>query len=814
MSADSESCFHCGAPVPPGEAVQQELLGAPRVFCCLGCRSVAAVIAAGGLEGYYRQRATPGARPEPEQAHFPATWFDRPDLLQTSVTRAQSGGVQVLLSVEDIRCGACAWLIEQHLGRQSGVLQVQANVSTRRVLLRWDQAHCTLGTLVQALRDIGYDAWPTDPQREARGEQQRQAALWRRLFVAGFGSMQVMMYAFPQYVARSGDMDPATRQLLHGASLVLTLPVVLYSAQPFFQGAWRGLRARHPGMDLTVALGILIAFGASVVNTLQARGEVYFDSVSMFVFFLLGGRYLEQKARQRARQAAEHRVRPMPALAHRLAGHAVETVPATALQPGDRIRIQPGEIIPVDARVQQGSARVDESLLTGEAMARDKGPGDPLVGGTLNQQGVLWAEVTAVGAHTVQAGIQRLMEQSLQEKPPVALLADRIAGSFVQGLLLLALLTALYWAAHDPARILPAVIALLVVSCPCALSLATPAAVAAATTAAMQAGVLITRGHVLETLARATHVVFDKTGTLTRGEMTLSALDVLGPVSRHQCLHWAACLEAGSEHVLARALRLAAGPEEAAQAVLARHYPGLGMEAEVEGQLLRLGQAGFMWVTVQREHLDLTPGLGTEVWLGTPQQLLARFLFVDRVRPEVPELLRFLRAQHLGVSILSGDRPEVVEDLARQLGVEQAAGACSAAQKLEAVQALQRRGEIVVMVGDGLNDTPGLARAQVSIALGRATDVVQNCADVVLLGTDLGAVQPLLQQARRTLVIVRQNLAWALGYNLLAIPLAAAGLVTPWLAGLGMSCSSLLVVTNALRLSRPWKSSISSSPSA
>lgn len=804
MSAVSEPlrCYHCGDPFGPGgPAYRQRLAGAERAFCCLGCQAVAEAIVAGGLGAYYLNRAGAAPNPARQENDFPPEWFDREDLARQFVACCGETGREVLLAVEDIRCGACAWLIEQHLARQPGVVRANVNVSTRRVRVVWEPAQTRLGILIQALRHIGYAAYPFAATQQRDARQRQHAAALRRLFVAGFGMMQVMMYAFPQYLAHEGDVAPNLQSLMHWASLVLTLPVVFYSAQPFFQGAWRGLRAHRLGMDVPVALGIAMAFTSSVVATLTGHGAVYFDSVAMFVFFLLGGRYLEDKARLRAVQAAEALVRPLPALAHRVRPDGEEAVPATALQPGDEIRVRPGETIPADGEVLEGTSSVDESLLTGESAALHKGPGDPVIGGTLNLHSALRVRVTAIGAQSVLAGMLRLMERSLQEKPPVAALADRAAEHFVAGLLVLVLGTGAYWALHDPSRLIPIAVAMLVVSCPCALSLATPAALAAATTTAMKQGVLITRGHALETLARATHFVFDKTGTLTEGRLELVGIETLGTRAAADCLSLALQLEGGSEHPIARALRNAGGA--AAGALTGTNVPGQGVEAVLDGQRYRLGQRTFVMALAPATRARVPGGTPhTEVWLGSQQALLARFTFSDRLRPEAPALIARLRRDGLKLSILSGDRPEVATALGAELGIDDARGGLTPAGKLEAIRLLQRQGAIVAMVGDGINDAPSLGGAAVSIALGRAADSVQHGADVVVLASGLVPLAGLVVLARRTLALIRQNLWWALGYNLAAIPLAAGGFVTPWMAGLGMSLSSLLVVSNALRLTR------------
>lgn len=566
--------------------------------CCRGCQAVAQTIADNGLGAYYRNRtAPPPSARGADLVSAELAVYDLPEVQRGFVHGDAADGDlrEAALLIDGVTCAACVWLIEQRLSRLPGVRSALLNYSTRRARVRWDARETSLSRILGAVAALGYQAHPYDRTRaEERLRSERGVLLWR-LFIAGFGMMQVMMYAFPVYVAE-GAMTADIEQLMRIASLVLTLPVALWSAVPFYVGAWRDLRTGRAGMDVPVSLGIVIAFTASLWATWTATGEVYFDSVSMFVFLLLGARFLETEARARAMQTQEQLARMAPATAERLTGDvqgATERVAAASLRSGDLVRVRPGDAMPADGVVVEGYSAADESLLTGESRPVVKRPGDTLTGGAVNLEGVLTMRVTRVGEDTVLAGIVRLMDRAQSEKPRIAQAADRVAQWFVAGLLVLTVAAFAVWWQIDSSRALWIAVAMLVVTCPCALSLATPAALTAATGAAYRAGVLITRGSALETLAQATHFVFDKTGTLTTGRMSLTGITLLSEATREQCLGYAAALESWSEHPAGRALAGAAhGVHPVATAV--RTFAGDGVEGAVGGRLLRIGRPQFV----------------------------------------------------------------------------------------------------------------------------------------------------------------------------------------------------------------------------
>ena len=796
------ACFHCGQSVPAGSAWQAVIDEVAQPMCCAGCAAVATTIVESGLASYYHQRR---AFPERENA-VPAALRDLAVYDQPANVQANNGEVrESTLILEGISCAACVWLIEQRLSRLHGVTGAEINFTSLRARVRWDPSKLRLSEIIAAIGAIGYRAYPYDRERAERSRQrERNLALWR-LFVAGFGMMQVMMYLVPVYLA-DGDMTADVEQLMRLASLILTVPVVLFSATPFFAGAWRDLRNGRPGMDVPVALGIGAAFAASVLATLRSSGAVYFDSVTMFVFLLLAARYFEMIARSRALAMQEQLALRAPLFAERLTGWPgtiAEKVAAAALREGDYVRIGVGATVPADGVVVEGSGELDEALLTGEARPQMRHTGDALAGGSFNLGNPLVMRVTGAGTATRLAAILRLAERAAAERPRLALVADRVARNFVIVLLLIAGGVALVWSLIDPAHALAVTVAVLVVSCPCALSLATPAALGAAGASLHRQGVLVTRGNAIEGLATATDVVFDKTGTLTSGNMHLQDVTLLGALDRTGSLALAAALEAGSLHPVARALVAAAPDAVTVNASNALHVAGGGIEASIDGRRIRIGTPAFVGALTQTPppaSLETVDAETSVVMLGDAGGWIAQFSLADRVRDTAPALIAAVLRAGLRVHLVSGDRAAVVGQVATRLGIAAVVAGASPADKCAYVQGLQQAGARVVMVGDGVNDAAGLGAAEVSVAMGGGAEVASGNADVVLLGGRIEALGLAFDASRRALQVIRQNLAWAFAYNALAIPLAACGLVTPLLAGVGMAASSALVIANALRL--------------
>ncbi len=806
------ACYHCGLPVPLPAAKlhaaqwQVEIDGQPRAMCCPGCAAAAQTIMDMGLSDYYRTRSAFSSQVD-SAALLPAELrlYDLPDARKQFDLNAESA--EATLSIEGIRCAACVWLIERRLARLPGLQAINLNVATERLYVRWDKSLCKPSDILQALRDLGYTAYPYDTNRHDAQLRRASRTLSRQLFVAGLSMMQVMMYAVPAYISHDGTLEADMAELMRWASLLLTIPTICYSALPFFRGAYASLRQGTLGMDVPVALGIGAAFFASVLAVWQGSGDVYFDSVTMFIFLLLCSRYLELVARRKAASALEKLQHALPAAASLMRDYPAQrdcsTVAATQLCAGDFILVKPGEAIAVDGEIVEGSSTIDMSLLTGESLPLKKSAGDILPGGAVNISQAIVLRVGKVAAESTLSQLIKLIERAGHAKPQIALWADRVAAWFVAGLLLLAVAVFLFWHWHEPSRAWQIAIAVLVVSCPCALSLATPTALAAATDRLVQQGVLIVQPHVLEILHRTSHIVFDKTGTLTVGKPTLQKLQTFGIADRLACLQIAAALEQSNAHPLAQAIIAAADATAPAMPTEDLIYvAGQGIEGVIDGIRYRLGSASFVSELAGRAVVEQGEAGMTPVYLARSHALLARFDLADAIRDDARAVIAYFKKQGKKVILLSGDQKDVTRHVAQQLGIAEAHGACLPDRKLAFVQALQQRGGIVAMVGDGINDAAVLRAADVSFAMGSGSALAQTHADTVLLSPHLSAISNTAEVADKTMRVIRQNLAWATCYNLLAIPAAAIGLINPWLSGVGMSLSSAVVIVNALRLRR------------
>lgn len=801
MSDESAHCFHCDLPVPAGSEYKVVINGSEKKMCCPGCQAVAQAIIDNGLTDFYKHRTEKSINTvqSVDDLLGSLALYDAPAVQQSFVSHDKDDYRQASLILEGIVCAACVWLNERHVMALPGVIEFRINYSTRRATLKWDDSRIHLSDILKAIADIGYIAHPFDVGRQEQVQKKERAVALRRLAIAGLGAMQVMMLAVAMYAGDSGGMDDGIRKFMRWVSLVITTPVVFYSASVFFKSAWRDLKHKQAGMDVPVSLAIGSAFLASVWATVINQGDVYFDSVTMFTFFLLGGRFLEMMARHRAGQAAEELIRILPVTATRVIDGQESVVSAAELQLNDKVLVRPGETIPADGIITEGLSSVDESLLTGESLPVERREQQRVIGGSVNIESTLLIRIDKVGEQTVLSSIVRLLDRAQTEKPVLARLADRVAGWFVSIILVLAGVISWYWYQHDPAVAFSITLSVLVITCPCALSLATPAALVAATGQLTRKGLLTTRGHALESLASVTHVIFDKTGTLTQGRIQLEQVICLGDISEQDAITIAASLEKGSEHPLATAIVNASTeirPTSQYQA-----FTGKGMQASVHGEVYRVGKPDFV--------TELSGGTFTHsalkqektvIALGNEKQVLALFVLTDVIRADALDAIEQLKALGLNISLLSGDQPAVVEHVARHLGIPHFQGGLLPEQKLEIIQSLQQQGKQVVMVGDGVNDAPVLAAAQVSIAMGSGTQIAHASADMVLLSEHLPHIKEGITMARRTLSIIRQNLSWALLYNAAALPLAAMGLIAPWMAAIGMSFSSLIVVLNALRL--------------
>ncbi len=779
-------CHHCGEPLPQSP-VRADVEGTTRDFCCEGCAAAARWILDAHLDDYYRLRSAPGGRVDADAPAL-AVW-DREELL-SSHAREVEGGREITVLTDGMRCAACAWLIDRALAREPGVLESTANAITGRIRIAWDPARTALSQPLARLASLGYRPYlATGEAREAARRRERNRDVLR-IGLAGIGAMQAMMFAEALYLDTRGEMPLPTRDFFRWVTFMVSTPVVFWAGWPFIVGAWNELRGRRLGMDLLIAGSTLLAWAVSTIETVRGGVHVWYDAAVMFVFLLLVARQLEQRARAIASAQVDALARARPAFATReLADGSRESVPVDALVVGDVVRIAVGEPVPADGVLLEGEAHFEESLLTGESAAVTRHAGDPVFAGTACREHAAKIRVTGVGTGTRLAELARLVESAQAHRPALALGTERIAGWFVAGLLLAAVVVYAWWRVHEPARAFEVVLALLVISCPCALSLAVPAALAAAHGALARIGVLSVRPDALQRLAQATDVVFDKTGTLGDGKPHLQGVDACIAVDADAALRIAAALERDSNHPLAAAFALV---PDAPMASGVRAIAGRGVEGTVEGVRWRIGTAPFA-----------TGGDDNgAVWLGNDAGARARFTFAERERADAAQALQQLREQGLALHLASGDAAAPVARFASAMGIADPHARQSPEDKLALVRAMQDEGRVVAMVGDGLNDAPVLAGADVSLAIGDGAALAQRSADLVLSGMSLANVPAAIRIARRTRRIVRQNLAWAIGYNLLALPLAAAGMVTPWLAALGMALSSLAVTANALRLAK------------
>jgi Cu2+-exporting ATPase len=760
------------------------------------------LVLAQGLERYYQFRSGTGAMPPRPGRDW--SGFDREASLRRYTHLRSDGERELSLQIDGLHCTACGWLIENSLRRLAGVSSVHVSAGSGRAELRFQPSRVTLSRVLERIDALGFQPHALSFSAAGPdGSGERREAL-KRLAIAGFGMMEVMTYAVAMYAGALQGIAPDIEQLLRFVSLVVATPVALYSARPFYDGAWRSLRARTLGMDVPVALSIASAYLWSVVAVLRGHGAVYFDSVVMFTFFLAVGRYAEMTLRHRAGLQQDAFARMLPDSVLRIVGEQTERVLPEELVAGDRVRVLAGERVPADGEVLSGATEVDESLLTGESAPQVRGPHDTLVAGSLNLSGVVELRVLRVGQDSTLAAISRLLERARASRPRFVALSDRAASWFIGGVLIFAVAVGIYWLHADPARAFPCVLAVLVVTCPCALSLAAPAALASATTRLARAGLLVTGGRALERLARADRIVFDKTGTLTRGRPRIQNMRPLSARAEpERCRAIAAALERYSEHPLARAFAaLPAAPNLRAVHVA----PGRGLSGELDGVRYRIGRADYVLELCRPASSARGPGIDAgrtdciEVILGDEAGPLAQFLLSDSLREDAHETLTALAALGLSPIIASGDVPAIVALVARRLGVASAHGGLQPADKLSLVRTLQAAGHGVAMVGDGVNDAPVLAAADVSIAIGSGTELAKVSADLILPGDALAPLIDGLTTARRMRRIIRQNLGWAILYNATAMPFAAAGWLAPWVAAAGMSLSSLLVVLNAMRL--------------
>ncbi|RPH94138.1 MAG: cadmium-translocating P-type ATPase [Lysobacterales bacterium] len=809
MGIAENACFHCGEPIPAGTALYVQRDGQQRAVCCSGCQAVAELIFRSGLGRYYQFRQELGRKAEADQPHAIAAWEGCDARESLWGAELADGRRELLLQTEGIRCAACAWLIRSHLEKLPGVQSTQVDTATGYTRIIWQPKETRLSRLAAGLMELGYKPHLPLAGAEEQGRQEERRESMKRVGVAGLGMMQVMMYAVGLYAGDAFGIAVAERSFLAWVSLAVTLPVLLYSGRVFFEGAWRSLRARRPGMDVPVALAIALAFLASCYHFFRGDGEVWFDSVVMFIFFLSLGRHMEMMLRHRNLQAGAALARLLPEWAERIRGERRETVPAGDLESGDRVVVRAGESFPADGHICAGATEVDEALLTGESRTVARTAGDLVIAGTINLSQPVEVEVTACGQDTAVSSMGRLLLRAQATRPATHSLPAWLVPAFIVSVLLIAAATWLGWQYVDPSHAFPAMLAVLVVSCPCALSLALPVVHAAASRRLLDEGILLTRGDALHALNEVDTVVFDKTGTLTLGAPEIAAIEInraregnrtRGGLDRTRVLRLAAALEGASAHPIARALCAAeralseTGPAPRLDGPV-RVVPGGGLEALIDGTTWRIGTADFTGADDSGKEDDA-------IWLADADGWAARFVLRDALRPEAVQAVRQLQGAGLDIRILSGDGRAAVAAVAERLRIPQFLARQTAAMKLDVLTGLRDSGRQTLMVGDGVNDAPVLAAAEVSMTVKGGAELANSTADLILTGESLGLIVTARAIARRARQLIRQNLAWAIAYNASLLPLAVSGLLKPWMAALGMSLSSLLVVANASRLVR------------
>ncbi len=808
------NCFHCGLPIGSDADYRARLDGAERRFCCFGCQSVCTAIFEVGLQGYYKRTPEGALLAPPPEPPKDIEIYDF-DEVQQEFTICSGEIRDSQLLVEGIHCAACVWLIEHGLQRVPGVQFANVNLAAKRLHLRWDNRRSKLSDVIRALARIGYAAVPYDPESAEGIIKKANRAMLYRLFFAGFAMMNMLWISIALY---SGANRDEFREFFHWIGLALATPTLLYSGYPFYRGAFGGLRGGRLTMDLPIAIGLSVTYAYSFYVTVSTgkTGEVYFDTVTNLIFVILIGRYLEGLFRHQAISATKRLMELQPRVAIVMREGEEQMTPIRGVKPGDRVLIKPGYKVPVDGFVLEGHSSVDESMLSGESAPVSKSIGAQVSAGTVNTSGALLVEVRSTMQDTTLAKIIRLVEEAQSSKAPIQRLADTIVPWFVLVTLVCATITFFIWNTKDFEIALMAATSVLIITCPCALGMATPMSIAVASGLGAKHGILIKNGLVLETLSRVSHFVFDKTGTLTEGRMSIAQLHVATGVTKENILRSAAAVERYSEHSVAKAIVAEADAQQLSYRDIATKgfhvTAGLGVEARVEGKTVLLGSAE--WLTrrgialdaeLQAQAHELEAQAMSCVHVAIGGAHLAVFALADKLRGDARQLVGELRAAGIGMTLLSGDRRPVAEAIARQLGGMDVIAEVLPQDKDQVILQLQQRGAVVAMVGDGINDAPALIRADVGIALGSGTDVSVDSADIVLMYNELDKVRLATLLSRRTLRTIKQNIGLSFVYNAIMVPLAMLAMVTPLVAAITMPVSSLVVIGNAARIRTLFK---------
>ncbi len=807
MQKSTGNCFHCGLKIETTSQFPVTVNGSIELMCCPGCQAVCEAIIQLGLSDYYQFRES---HPEASPRDMPAEleqldFYDHEKVQKKFVTVDADNQQSVSLLINGIVCAACTWLIESRLSKLPGILAITVNQSTCRATVSWQPEKISLSEILKAINVLGYQAYPYDHKlREQQLVTEKRRAL-KKLAVAGLGMMQVMMYSLGFYLDANLEMSVSTATLLRWVSLLISTPVVLYSASPFYLSAWKSLANRSVNMDVPVTLAIFSAWIASFWSTVVGHGEVYFDSVSMFVFFLLTGRYLQMIAVHRSGRVLESRLKLKPETAIRIQGHQQERLLLEDIQPGDVLLIKTGQQVPCDGLIISGDTSMDESFLTGESLPRHCKSNDPVAAGSVNTGNAITIKVTHSAEQSALSGIINLLQKAQQSKPEIQLLANKMASYFVSVVLILAVCTGLFWYWQNPEQIFETVLAVLVVTCPCALSLATPVAITTGLGRLTEQSLLVNKSRALLNLSELTDIVFDKTGTLTTGCFTIKWMHNYSTRTDSELLAIMAALECYSEHPIASAFDNVVENHTPVPVEHVTLLPSIGIEGHVEGQCWRLGNESVLDEALIPEPLPTLESGQLSLFLTDSKSCLATVIIETQIRDDARRTVQQLKEDGLHLHLLSGDKKANVKQLVRQLGFDEWTAEQSPEQKLAYLKNLHAQGKKAGMVGDGINDSPAMVGALVSLAMAKATDITKVSADIILLNEKLGLLTDAIKTSKFVHLIIKQNLIWAVTYNMIGLPLAVSGMLTPWLAAVGMSVSSLVVVLNSLRLSRHKK---------
>ena len=814
----TKTCYHCGEDIPKGVNLTTEINQEMQAMCCIGCQSVAQTIVDNNLTDYYRFRSATANKSDnliPEQLQRNEVFDDQAIqnefIAQHSVqgsTQAESGLKETILAIDGINCAACAWLIEMQITKLKGITRINVNATTQRATIQWQAQQVKLSDILDAITQLGYSAYPFKASQQEIANKIKSKSFIRRLGISGILMMQVMMIAFGLYFGAFADMAEHNLIYLRWISFILTLPIISYGAFPFYQNAYTSLRVKQLSMDIPVSIAIILAFCASAWATISQQGEVYFESVAMFTFLLLVGKFLEFRARSRAADLSANLLKLMPMTATKLIDNQPSVVAASQLIAEDEILIKPGETIPADSLIISGNSQINEAMISGEQTPVSKKEHAHIYAGTVNGDGVLKAQVLHNNRDSLLSQLINLSENAQTYKPKLALLSDKIAQYFVLLILIATSITAIYWSIQGNSDTFWITLSVLVVTCPCALSLATPTALTCAITRLNRYGIMVKSSHVLETLPSINAMAFDKTGTLTTGEFTLEKVLTFSTNEQTEerqgeaedqaqykadVLAIAAALEAHSTHPLAKAF--------------SPYYDARLQVADIE----IIASAGIT-TTINNTHY----AIGKPSWLLTDSTtlknyqdaqcvllanniLIAVFYLEDQIRNDASQLIKTFKQQQIKTLMLSGDNAYHCQKVQSHLHLDEVFANLTPTDKVEKVKQQQQQYQ-VAMVGDGVNDTPVLSTAHVSIAMGSGTDIAKNGADVILLSNKLTQISSLFEVAKSTALIIKQNYYWAFGYNALVLPLAMMGFISPYMAVIGMSTSSILVVSNSLRL--------------